>query len=161
MKVAVACDHAGFPLKEVVLDAVRAAGHQVLDLGTNSAEAVDYPDFSEKLGQAVQSGTAERGILLCGSGVGACIAANKMQGVYSAICHDTYSAHQGVEHDDMNVLCLGARIIGPELVHELVSAFLAARFIGNDPGQERHRRRVGKVRRIEAGQSVSYEESNE
>lgn len=161
MKVAVACDHAGFPLKEVVLDAVRAAGHQVLDLGTNSAEAVDYPDFSEKLGQAVQSGAAERGILLCGSGVGACIAANKMQGVYSAICHDTYSAHQGVEHDDMNVLCLGARIIGPELVHELVSAFLAARFIGNDPGQERHRRRVGKVRRIEAGQSVSYEESNE
>ncbi len=155
MKVAVACDHAGFPLKDFVLDAVRAAGHEVLDLGTNSAEAVDYPDFSEKLGQAVQSGEAERGILLCGSGVGACIAANKMQGVYSAICHDTYSAHQGVEHDDMNVLCLGARVIGPELVYELVSTFLAARFVGNDPGQERHKRRVGKVRRIEAGQSVT------
>lgn len=155
MKVAVACDHAGFPLKNVVLDAVRAAGHEVLDLGTNSAEAVDYPDFSEKLGQALQSGAAERGVLLCGSGVGACIAANKMQGVYSAICHDTYSAHQGVEHDDMNVLCLGARVIGPELVYELVSTFLAARFVGNDPGQERHKRRVGKVRRIEAGQSVT------
>jgi ribose 5-phosphate isomerase B len=155
VKVAVACDHAGFPLKDFVLDAVRAAGHEVLDLGTNSAEAVDYPDFSEKLGQAVQSGEAERGILLCGSGVGACIAANKMQGVYSAICHDTYSAHQGVEHDDMNVLCLGARVIGPELVYELVSTFLAARFVGNDPGQERHKRRVGKVRRIEAGQSVT------
>lgn len=155
MKVAVACDHAGFPLKNVVLDAVRAAGHEVLDLGTNSVEAVDYPDFSEKLGQALQSGAAERGVLLCGSGVGACIAANKMQGVYSAICHDTYSAHQGVEHDDMNVLCLGARVIGPELVYELVSTFLAARFVGNDPGQERHKRRVGKVRRIEAGQSVT------
>lgn len=155
MKVAVACDHAGFPLKNVILDAVRAAGHEVLDLGTNSAEAVDYPDFSEKLGQALQSGAAERGVLLCGSGVGACIAANKMQGVYSAICHDTYSAHQGVEHDDMNVLCLGARVIGPELVYELVSTFLAARFVGNDPGQERHKRRVGKVRRIEAGQSVT------
>lgn len=155
MKVAVACDHAGFPLKNVILDAVRAAGHEVLDLGTNSVEAVDYPDFSEKLGQALQSGAAERGVLLCGSGVGACIAANKMQGVYSAICHDTYSAHQGVEHDDMNVLCLGARVIGPELVYELVSTFLAARFVGNDPGQERHKRRVGKVRRIEAGQSVT------
>ncbi len=155
MKVAVACDHAGFPLKDVILDAVRAAGHEVLDLGTHSTAAVDYPDYAEKVGKSVQAGEAERGILLCGSGVGACIAANKMQGVYSAICHDTYSAHQGVEHDDMNVLCLGARIIGPELVRELVLAFLAARFVGNDPGQERHKRRVGKVRRIEAGQSVT------
>jgi ribose 5-phosphate isomerase B len=155
VKVAVACDHAGFPLKDVILDAVRAAGHEVLDLGTHSTAAVDYPDYAEKVGKSVQAGEAERGILLCGSGVGACIAANKMQGVYSAICHDTYSAHQGVEHDDMNVLCLGARIIGPELVRELVLAFLAARFVGNDPGQERHKRRVGKVRRIEAGQSVT------
>jgi len=153
MKIAVACDHAGFPLKDVVLEAVRASGHEPLDLGTDSSEAVDYPDFTEKLGKAIQTGEAERGVLLCGSGVGACIAANKMQGVYAAICHDTYSAHQGVEHDDMNVLCLGARIIGPELVHELVAAFLAARFVGNDPGQERHKRRVGKVRRIETGES--------
>ena len=154
MKVAVACDHAGFPLKHVVLAAVRAAGHEVLDLGTDSTEAVDYPDYSEKLGKAIQSGEAERGVLLCGSGVGACIAADKMKGVYAAICHDTYSAHQGVEHDDMNVLCMGARIVGPELVRELVTAFLAAHFVGNEPGQERHKRRVGKVRKIEAGQSV-------
>ena len=154
MKVAVACDHAGFPLKNIVLEAVRAAGHEALDLGTHSTAPVDYPDIAEKLGQAVQSGAAWRGVLLCGSGVGACIAVNKMQGLYSAICHDTYSAHQGVEHDDMNVLCMGARIIGPELVRELVSAFLAARFVGNDPGQERHKRRVAKVRNIEAGRPV-------
>ena len=153
MKIAVACDHAGFPLKDVVLNAVRAAGHVVLDLGTNSTEAVDYPDYAEKIGKAIQSGEAERGILLCGSGIGASVAANKMKGVYAAICHDTYSAHQGVEHDDMNVLCMGARVIGPELVHELVLAFLSARFIGNDPGQERHKRRVEKVRKIEAGKS--------
>ena len=154
MKVAVACDHAGFPLKEVVLEAIRASGHEPLDLGTDSSEPVDYPDFSEKLGKAIQTGEAERGVLMCGSGVGACIAANKMQGIYAAICHDTYSAHQGVEHDDMNVLCLGGRIIGPEMVHELVTAFLAARFVGNYPGQERHKRRVGKVRRIETGESA-------
>ena len=153
MKIAVACDHAGFPLKDDVIDAVRAAGHEVLDLGTDSAQAVDYPDYAEKLGRAIQSGEAERGILLCGSGVGASIAANKMQGVYAGICHDTYSAHQGVEHDDMNVLCLGARIVGPELVRELVAAFLAARFVGNDPGQERHKRRVGKVRKLETNKS--------
>ena len=152
MRIAVACDHAGFPLKDVVLEAVRAAGHEVLDLGTNSTKAVDYPDYSEKLGKVIQSGEAERGILLCGSGVGACIAANKMKGVYAAICHDTYSAHQGVEHDEMNVLCMGARIIGPELVHELVLAFLGARFIGDDPGQERHKRRVSKVRKLESEQ---------
>jgi ribose 5-phosphate isomerase B len=154
VNVAVACDHAGFPLKHVVLEAVRAAGHEAIDLGTDSTAAVDYPDFSEKLGKAIQSGEAERGILLCGSGVGACIAADKMKGVYAAVCHDTYSAHQGVEHDDMNVLCIGSRIVGPELVHELVTAFLAARFLGNDPGQERHKRRVAKVRKIEADQSV-------
>lgn len=156
MRVAVACDHAGFPLKDVVLKAILAAGHEVVDLGTFSAEAVDYPDYSEKLGAAIQSGEAERGILLCGSGVGACIAVNKMAGVYASICHDTYSAHQGVEHDDMNVLCLGARIIGPELVNELVPTFLSARFVGNDPGQERHKRRVEKVRKIESGRSIHY-----
>lgn len=149
MRIAVACDHGGFPLKEIVLKAVRSAGHEPLDLGSDSPASVDYPDFAAKLGRAIQQGKAERGILLCGSGVGASIAANKMRGVYAALCHDTYSAHQGVEHDDMNVLCLGARIIGPELAREIVMAFLAARFIGNDAGQERHARRVSKVRRLE------------
>jgi len=150
MKIAVACDHAGFPLKSTVLDVILAAGHQVLDLGTDSTSAVDYPDLADKLGHALLAGQAERGILLCGSGVGACIAANKLQGVYAGICHDTYSAHQGVEHDDMNVLCLGSRIIGPEPAREIIQAFLKARFVGNDPGQERHKRRVAKVRAIEA-----------
>ncbi|MCX6069153.1 MAG: ribose 5-phosphate isomerase B [Chloroflexi bacterium] len=150
MKVAVACDHAGFPLKETVLDVLRVAGFEVLDLGTDSAAAVDYPDFAEKVGHALQTGEAERGILLCGSGVGACIAANKMRGIYAGVCHDTYSAHQGVEHDDMNVLCIGARIIGPEPAREIIAAFLTARFVGNDPGQERHQRRVAKVRKLEA-----------
>ena len=149
MKIAVACDHAGFPLKQIILETVRAAGHKVLDLGTDSAEPVDYPDYTETLGRLIQAGKAERGILLCGSGVGACIAANKMQGVYACVCHDTYSAHQGVEHDDMNVLCIGTRIIGPELAKEIVTTFLAARFVGNDPGQERHARRVGKIRNLE------------
>ena len=149
MKIAIACDHGGFPLKDTVIETVRAAGHEVLDLGTDSAESVDYPDFAEKLGRAIQNGDAERGILMCGSGVGANIAANKMNGVYAAICHDTYSAHQGVEHDDMNVLCIGARIIGPEPAKEIVTAFLGARFLGNDPGEERHARRVAKVRKLE------------
>ena len=149
MKVAIACDHAGFPLKETIIDAVRAAGHEVFDLGTDSAESVDYPDYAEKLGHAIQNGDAERGILLCGSGVGANIAASKMKGIYAGVCHDTYSAHQGVEHDDMNVLCLGSRIIGPEPAKEIVTAFLGARFVGNDPGEERHARRVSKVRRLE------------
>ena len=149
MKIAIACDHGGFPLKETVIDAVRAAGYEPLDLGTDSAESVDYPDYAEKLGRAIQNGDAERGILLCGSGVGANIAANKMKGIYAGICHDTYSAHQGVEHDDMNVLCLGSRIIGPEPAKEIVAAFLGARFVGNDPGEERHARRVGKVRKLE------------
>ena len=153
MNIAVATDHAGFPMKDIVIEVVRTAGHEVLDLGTFSTDSVDYPDYAELLGQAIQSGEAERGIALCGSGVGICIAANKMTGVYAAICHDTYSAHQGVEHDDMNVLCLGGRIIGPELVGEIVHAFLEARFVGEDPGQERHKQRVGKVRQIEADQS--------
>ena len=149
MRIVIASDHAGFPLKATVIDAVHAAGHTPVDLGTDSTASVDYADFSEKLGRAIQNGEAERGILLCGSGVGACIAANKMRGIYAAICHDTYSAHQGVEHDAMNVLCLGGRIIGPELVKEIVPAFLGARFVGNDPGEERHARRVGKVKALE------------
>jgi ribose 5-phosphate isomerase B len=149
MKIAFACDHAGFLMKQSIMEAVRIAGHEVLDLGTNSAEPVDYPDYAEKIGRLIQSGQAERGILLCGSGVGACIAANKIKGVYACVCHDTYSAHQGVEHDDMNVLCIGTRIIGPGLAKEIITAFLAARFVGNDPGQERHARRVGKIRNLE------------
>ena len=149
MKIAVACDHGGFPLKETVIEIVRALGYEPLDLGTDSVASVDYPDYAEKLGNAIQQGVAERGILMCGSGVGANIAANKMKGVYAAICHDTYSAHQGVEHDDMNVLCMGARIIGVEPAKEIVTAFLGARFVGNDAGEERHARRVKKVRELE------------
>lgn len=151
MKIAVGFDHAGFPLKPIVIQAIRDAGDEAIDLGTNSAEPVDFPDYSEKVGRAVQSGEAERGILVCGSGVGACIAANKMKGVYASICHDTYSAAQGVRHDDMNVLCLGARVIGPELAADLIKAFLAARYIGNDHGGERLARRVKKIHTIEDG----------
>ena len=149
MKVAVGFDHAGFPLKKTVLDAVRDTGHEPIDLGTNSADPVDFPDYSEKVGRAVQNGEAERGILVCGSGVGACIAANKLKGVFASICHDTYSAAQGVRHDDMNVLCLGGRVIGPEMAVELVKAFLSARYIGNDPGGERLARRVAKIHKME------------
>src|SRR5215216_7446094 len=149
MKIAVGFDHAGFPLKDIVLQAVRDAGHEAIDLGTNSADPVDFPDYSEKVGRAVQSGEAERGILVCGSGVGACIAANKMKGVYASICHDTYSAAQGVMHDDMNVLCLGGRVIGPELASALVNAFLNANYLGNDAGGERLSRRVEKIHNLE------------
>lgn len=150
MKVAVGFDHAGFPLKETVIQAVRDAGHEPIDLGTNSADPVDFPDFAEAVGRAIQNGEAERGILCCGSGVGACIAANKMKGIYASICHDTYSAAQGVLHDDMNVLCLGGRVIGPELVKVLVPAFLNAEYQGNKVGGERLARRVGKIHKIES-----------
>lgn len=149
MKIAVACDHAGFPQKHTVLEVVHDSGYEPNDLGTHSTDPVDYPDYAEKLGLVIQSGGAERGILLCGSGVGASIAANKIAGVYAAVCHDTYSAHQGVEHDDMNVLCLGGRIIGSELIREIVAAFLGARFVGNNPGEDRHALRVAKVRKLE------------
>jgi ribose 5-phosphate isomerase B len=149
MKVAVGFDHAGFPLKQVVLEAVHNAGHEPIDVGTDSAEPVDFPDFSEKIGRAIQSREAERGILVCGSGIGACIAANKMKGVYASICHDTYSAAQGVQHDDMNVLCLGGRVIGPELAIALVNAFLDAHYIGNEIGGERLARRVAKIHKLE------------
>jgi len=149
MKIAVGFDHAGFPLKDTVLEAVRKAGHEPIDMGTNSAEPIDFPDITEKVGQAVQTDEADRGILVCGSGIGACIAANKMKGVYASISHDTYSAAQGVMHDDMNVMCLGGRVIGPELAVALVKAFLNARYIGDDPGGERLARRVGKIRKME------------
>jgi ribose 5-phosphate isomerase B len=149
MKIAIACDHAGFLMKPTILEALRMSGYEFIDLGTDSVQPVDYPDYAKKLGRLIQSGTCDRGILLCGSGVGACIAANKMIGVYACVCHDTYSAHQGVEHDDMNVLCIGPRVVGSELTKEIVKVFLAARFQGNDPGQERHARRVGKVKNME------------
>jgi ribose 5-phosphate isomerase B len=145
MRIAVACDHAGFPLKDEVIRVIYDAGHQPVDLGTDSTDPVDYPDYAAKLGQAILEGRAERGVLLCGSGVGACIAANKINGIYAGLCHDEYSAGQGVEHDDMNVLCLGARVIGPALVPGLVRAFINAQF----STEERHRRRVGKIRMLE------------
>ena len=149
MKIAVGCDHGGFPLKDVVIEAVKAAGHEVIDVGTWSAEAVDFPDFTKKVGEQIQSGEAERGIVICGSGIGAAIAANKMKGIYASICHDTYSAAQGVMHDAMNVLCLGGRVIGPELVKVLVPAFLNARYLGNDKDGERYARRVAKIKALE------------
>jgi len=149
MKVAVGCDHGGFPLKQTVIDAVQAAGHEVVDVGTWSADSVDFPDFTKKVGEKIQSGEAERGVLICGSGVGAAIAANKMKGIYASICHDTYSAAQGVMHDAMNVLCLGGRVIGPELVNVLVPSFLNAHYLGNEKGGERYARRVNKIFKME------------
>jgi RpiB/LacA/LacB family sugar-phosphate isomerase len=145
MRIAVGSDHAGFTLKQEIAAELRAQGHQVTDVGAFSLEPSDYPDSAEALGRAVAEGRAERGVLVCGSGVGASVAANKVPGIRAAVCHDTYSAHQGVEHDDMNVLVLGGRIVGPALAHELVRAFLAARFSDED----RHRRRLAKVRAIE------------
>ncbi len=145
MIVALACDHGGYPLKEAIKERIVEDGFEVLDLGTDSTAAVDYPDFAEKLGLAIIHGDAERGVLVCGSGVGACIAANKIKGIYAGLCHDSYSAHQGVEHDRMNVLCLGARVIGDELAKELVNAFLKAQF----SAEERHIRRINKVLKIE------------
>lgn len=145
MRVAVGCDHAGFPLKADVIAAIRALGHEVHDLGTHDDEAVDYPDIAEAVGRAVTAGEAERGVIACGSGVGAAIAANKLPGIRAATCHDTFSARQGVEDDDMNVLSLGARVIGPQLARELVRAFLDAHF----SGAERHVRRLNKVRALE------------
>jgi ribose 5-phosphate isomerase B len=148
MKIAIACDHAGFPIKETVLEVIKAMGHETVDYGTYSTDSVDYPDFVKKAGQALQERHADRAIIICGSGVGACIAANKMQGVYAAICHDTYSARQGVEHDHMNALCLGGRIVGPEVVKELVKAYLE----GVPSQDERHLRRLKKTRAIEEGE---------
>ena len=149
MKIAVACDHGGFPQKASVIETIRQTGHEVLDLGTDSMNPVDYPDYAEAVGKAIQRGEADRAVLLCGSGVGASVAANKMRGIRAAVCHDTYSAHQGVEHDDMNVLTLGARVIGPALAAELVRAFLAAKFTG----EERHARRLEKIKKLEERRS--------
>ena len=145
MRIAVASDHAGFAIKDDVINIIQAAGHEILDLGTYSQEPVDYPDYAVKLGKAIIDKQADRGVLICGSGVGACIAANKIKGVYAGICHDTYSAHQGVEHDNMNVLCLGSRIVGIELIKEILKAYLNAKF----DQEERFVRRFEKIRTIE------------
>ena len=147
MKLVISSDHAGFPLKEAVRENLAKAGHEVIDLGAYNAEPSDYPDFAEKVGDAIKQGVAPRGILICGSGVGVCVAANKIPGIRAGICHDTYSAHQGVEHDDMNVIVLGSRIIGPALAMEVVNAFISAQFIS---GEERFMRRFKKVQAIEA-----------
>ncbi len=145
MRVAIGADHAGFSLKEAVIQVVKAAGHEALDLGAFDAQPSDYPDFALAVGRAIQEGRAERGILLCGSGVGASIAANKLRGIRAGLCHDVYSAHQCVEHDDANILCLGPRVIGPALMAELVRAFLNAQFTG----EARHRRRLDKIAQME------------
>ncbi len=145
MRIAVGSDHAGFALKENLAAYLRELGHQVLDVGTHSTAPVDYPDYAEAVGNAVLDGRAERAVLVCGSGVGASVAANKLTGIRAGLCHDTYSAHQGVEHDDMNVLVMGSRVIGTELARELVRAFLGATF----SGEERHRRRLAKVVALE------------
>lgn len=147
MKLVIAADHAGYPLKEEVRGYLERLGHEVVDLGAFSTEPSDYPDFAEAVGRALQAGRAERGILICGSGVGVCVAANKMPGIRACMCHDHYSAHQGVEHDDMNVLVLGARIIGQELAFDLVAGFLGARFQSQE---ERFVRRLNKLKAIEA-----------
>ena len=141
MKIALASDHGGFVLKEPLAAFLRKSGHEVADLGTHSTAACDYPDFAFAVADEVAAGRAEKGIVICGSGAGACIAANKVKGVRACLCHDTYSAHQAVEHDDMNVLCLGARIVGGALAEELVAAFVGARF----SAEERHLRRLNKV----------------
>jgi ribose 5-phosphate isomerase B len=146
MKIAIAADHAGLPLKAPLAELIRSLGHEVADLGAHDYDKDDdYPDFARYVGQAIQHGQADRGVLVCGSGVGASVAANKMAGVRAAVCHDTYSAAQGVEHDDMNVLCLGGRIIGPTQAEQLVKAFLSAGF----SGEARHQRRLDKVLAIE------------
>jgi len=146
MKLAVASDHAGFPLKGRVAEELRKLGHEVDDLGTNSTESVDYPDYAKAAAEAVLQGRAERAILICGSGAGACVAANKFKGIRAATCHDSFSARQCVEDDDVNILCMGARVIGPEVAMDVVRDYTGARF----SGAERHARRLGKVLAFEA-----------
>ncbi|MGD8376337.1 MAG: ribose 5-phosphate isomerase B [Acidobacteriota bacterium] len=145
MRFAVSSDHAGFPMKQIVVQRLEELGHEVLDLGTDSTAPVDYPDFAALAGRAILDGRVERAVVLCGSGGGAAIAANKLAGIRAAVCHDAYSAHQVVEHDDVNVLCLGARVIGPALAGELLKAFAGARFSGD----ERHQRRLDKIGALE------------
>ena len=145
MRVAIACDHAGFPLKDAVIEAVKKAGHEPIDLGTSSTDRVDFPDFAEKAGRAIISGDADRGIVMCGSGVGVCITINKIKGIYAGLISDVYSAHQGVEHDEMNVICLAGQIIGKVMAQELVASFLDAEPMEID----RYKKRVKKIKRIE------------
>lgn len=145
MQIAIGADHAGFPLKEIVIQAVKNTGHTVLDLGAFNIKPSDYPDFALAVGRAVQEGRADRGIILCGSGVGAAIAANKLHGIRAGLCHDNYSAHQCVEHDNANILCLGPRIIGSALMTEIVTTFLHAQFTS----EERHLRRLAKIAAME------------
>jgi len=146
MQIVLASDHGGFSIKDIIKELTLSAGHTVIDLSEECIAGDDYPDYAEKIGLVITSGQAERAIFICGSGVGACIAANKIRGLYAGVCHDTYSAHQAVQHDNMNVLCLGARVIGPELAKELVESFLGARFYSNE---ERHVRRVNKIYKLE------------
>lgn len=149
MRVALGADHAGYDLKQSLLAYLNKMGHEVIDLGTDNGDVpADYPEFAKRVADAVVSGKAERGILVCGSGVGASIAANKVPGIYAGLCHDTYSAHQGVEHDNMNVICVGSRVIGVELAREIAKAFLNAKF----SGEERHMRRFNQVQAIERAQ---------
>ena len=145
MRIVVGADHRGYEMKDQIAASLKQAGHEVLDVGAHNADSVDYPDYARAIGEALTDGRAERGVLVCGSGVGASIAANKIHGVRAAVCHDTYSARQGVEHDDMNVLCLGAGVIDAELALELVQAYLDARL----SGEERYHRRLEKVAEIE------------
>ena len=147
MRIVVGADHRGYCLKDAIAGHLRAAGHDITDVGTNDGDSVDYPDLALAVGQAIQRGEAERGVLVCGSGVGAVIAANKLRAIRAGLCHDTYSAHQGVEHDDMNLLCLGSRVVGEDLAFEIVDAFIAARF----REEERYQRRIAKVNKLEQG----------
>jgi ribose 5-phosphate isomerase B len=157
MRIAIGADHGGFPLNERVIEELRAAGHEIEDFGTHDgSKPDDYPDYALAVGRAVQTRTSEIGIIICGSGVGACVAANKLRGVRAALCGDTYSAHQSREHDDCNVLCLGARVVGVELAMEIVRAFVAARFTG----EERHRRRLAKVAEIEEQENEKLKMQN-
>jgi len=146
MRIVIGSDHAGFDLKTSIITYLGELGHRVTDVGTHDTTPVDYPDYAEAVGVALREGRADRGVIICGSGVGASVAANKLPGIRAGLCHDTYSAHQGVEHDDMNILVLGARVIGAEMARELVRAFVAAAF----SGEERHRRRLEKVNALEA-----------
>jgi len=145
MRIAVGADHAGFDLKQILVAYLRHRGHEVIDVGTDSDDPVDYPDYAEAVSKVLIDGRAERGLLICGSGVGTSVSANKIPGIRAGLCHNTYSARQGVEHDDMNVLVLGARVIGIELARELVDNFLGAKFTG----EERHRRRLEKIKALE------------
>ena len=145
MRVAVGCDHAGFIIKDIVIKAIKEAGHEPIDFGTTNSDRVDYPDYAEKVGRAIINGQAERGIMICGSGIGVCITANKMKGIYAGLISDIFSAHQGVEHDAMNVMCLAGQVIGPVLAQELVASFLNAKPMDVD----RYKRRIKKIKRIE------------